>query len=64
MGAAIQFESHRVELAAIYELEQDADVLAFVFSRNKFPAGRTELYKQAEMLKEIKFESEKPAEKK
>ena len=44
--------------------QQDADVLAFIFSRNKFPAGKTELYKQSEMLKEIRFESEKPAEKK
>ena len=44
--------------------QQDADVLAFIFSRNKFPAGKTELYKQSEMLKEIRFEAEKPAEKK
>ena len=44
--------------------QQDADVLAFIFGRNKFPAGKTELYKQSEMLKEIRFESEKPAEKK
>ncbi|MEB2363143.1 MAG: DDE-type integrase/transposase/recombinase [Bryobacterales bacterium] len=29
MGVAIQFESHRVELAAIYELEQDSDVLEY-----------------------------------
>lgn len=29
MGVAIQFESHRVELAAIYELEQDPDVLEY-----------------------------------
>jgi S-disulfanyl-L-cysteine oxidoreductase SoxD len=44
--------------------QQNADVLAFMLSRNKFPAGKTELYKQSEMLKEIRFESEKPAEKK
>lgn len=29
MGATIQFESHRVELAAIYELEHDSDLLEF-----------------------------------
>jgi S-disulfanyl-L-cysteine oxidoreductase SoxD len=44
--------------------QQDADVLAFMLSRNKFPSGKTELYRQSEMLKEIRFESEKPVEKK
>jgi S-disulfanyl-L-cysteine oxidoreductase SoxD len=44
--------------------QQDADVLAFMLCRNKFPPGKTELYRQSEMLKEIRFESEKPAEKK
>jgi putative transposase len=29
MGLTIQFESHRVELAAIYEMEYDADVLEY-----------------------------------
>ena len=29
MGVTIQFESHRVELAAIYEMEHDAHVLEF-----------------------------------
>lgn len=29
MGVTIQFESHRVELAAIYELEHDPDVLEY-----------------------------------
>src|SRR5450432_2308400 len=29
MGATIQFESHRVELPVIYELEHDADVLEY-----------------------------------
>ena len=27
MGVTIQFESHRVELAGIYEMERDAEVL-------------------------------------
>ena len=44
--------------------QQDADVLAFMLSANKFPAGKTEVYRQSEMLKEIRFESEKPADKK
>src|SRR5215510_13430446 len=29
MGITVQFESHRVELAAIYELEHDSDVLEY-----------------------------------
>jgi mono/diheme cytochrome c family protein len=44
--------------------QQNADILAFVLSFNKFPAGKTELYRQAEMLKEIRFESAKPESKK
>jgi len=44
--------------------QQDADILAYVLSINKFPSGKTELYRQSEMLKEIRFEAEKPAEKK
>jgi cytochrome c len=39
--------------------QQDADVLAFMLSINKFPAGKTELYRQSEMLKEIRFETKK-----
>jgi mono/diheme cytochrome c family protein len=41
--------------------QQDADVLAFMLSINKFPTGKTELYRQSEMLKEIRFEAKKPA---
>jgi cytochrome c len=40
--------------------QQNADILAFVLSFNKFPAGKIELYRQAEMLKEIRFEASKP----
>jgi hypothetical protein len=43
--------------------QQNADVLTFMLSVNKFPAGKTELYRQSEMLKEIRFETKKPAEK-
>ena len=44
--------------------QQNADILAFMLSANKFPAGKAELYKQSEMLKEIRFVSEKPSQKK
>lgn len=37
-----------------------ADVLAFVFSENKFPMGKAELARQPEMLKQIRFEAVKP----
>jgi mono/diheme cytochrome c family protein len=43
--------------------QQDADVLAYLLSFNKFPAGKTELQKQVEFLKEIRFEATKPATK-
>jgi len=44
--------------------QQNADVLAFALSVNKFPAGKTELSRQTEFLKEIRFESSKPEPKK
>ena len=40
--------------------QQNADILAFVFSSNKFPAGQTEMPKEAGILKTIKFEVKKP----
>src|SRR5712671_166381 len=40
--------------------QQDADVLAYLLSFNKFPVGKTELKKQVEFLKEIRFEATKP----
>src|SRR5262249_24299448 len=39
--------------------QQNADILAFVLASNKFPAGMTELPKEAMILKAIKFESKK-----
>ena len=42
--------------------QQNADILAFMFSANKFPAGTTEMPKEAGILKQIKFEVKKPAE--
>jgi quinoprotein glucose dehydrogenase len=40
--------------------QQNADILAFMFSSNKFPAGTTEMPKEAGILKTIKFEVKKP----
>ena len=40
--------------------QQDADILAYLLSFNKFPAGKTELQKQVEVLREIRFEATKP----
>jgi mono/diheme cytochrome c family protein len=44
--------------------QQNADILAFVLSANKFPAGKTELSRQTEFLKEIRFEAVRPDQKK
>jgi quinoprotein glucose dehydrogenase len=40
--------------------QQNADILAFVFAANKFPAGQSEMPKEAGILKTIKFEVKKP----
>jgi quinoprotein glucose dehydrogenase len=40
--------------------QQNADILAFMLSANKFPVGQAELAKDAMMLKGIKFETKKP----
>ena len=40
--------------------QQNADILSFMFSSNKFPAGQAELPKEAGILKQIKFEVKKP----
>jgi S-disulfanyl-L-cysteine oxidoreductase SoxD len=39
--------------------QQTADILAFVLSRGGFPAGGTELAREAEVLKQIRFEATK-----
>lgn len=44
--------------------QQNADILAFLLSANKFPTGKTELSRQAEFLKEIRFEAVRPEPKK
>jgi quinoprotein glucose dehydrogenase len=41
--------------------QQNADILAFMFSVNKFPTGTSELPKEAGILKQIKFEAKKAA---
>ena len=41
--------------------QQNADILAFILSANKFPAGQTELSSQGMALKDIKFEAKKPS---
>ena len=41
--------------------QQNADILAFMLSANKFPTGAAELPKEAGILKQIKFESKKSA---
>ena len=38
----------------------NADILAYLLSANRFPVGKTELDKQTEVLKQIRFEAEKP----
>jgi mono/diheme cytochrome c family protein len=43
--------------------QQDADVLAYLLNFNKFPAGKAELQKQVEFLREIRFEASKPESK-
>ncbi len=40
--------------------QQTADILAFVLSKGGFPVGKTELAREAEVLKGIRFEATKP----
>jgi len=42
--------------------EQDADVLSFMLTVNRFPMGKTELDHRTEVLKQIRLESAKPAD--
>jgi mono/diheme cytochrome c family protein len=39
--------------------QQNADILAFMLASGKYPAGKTELAKENEVLKTIKFEAPK-----
>ena len=40
--------------------QQYADLVAYILSSNKFPAGKTELARDTVILKEIRFEAGKP----
>lgn len=40
--------------------QQNADVLAYLFSFNMFPAGKSELAHDAQLLKQIRIEATKP----
>lgn len=40
--------------------QQNADILAYMLSVNKFPVGNTELERETERLKQIRFEAAKP----
>ena len=62
MGAMLDRTRNTMPLAKPGSLSraQVADLLAFVLSSNKFPAGETELPRQAEVLNQITFLSTKP----
>jgi hypothetical protein len=40
--------------------QQYTDVLAYMLSYNKFPIGKTELARETEVLKQIRYEALKP----
>ena len=40
--------------------QQNADILAYMLSVNEFPAGKAELQKDTDRLKQIRFLAEKP----
>jgi mono/diheme cytochrome c family protein len=43
--------------------QQDADILAYILSFNKFPTGKVDLPAETEPLKLIRFQSAKPVDK-
>ena len=40
--------------------QSNADILAYMFSFNRFPAGKAELPTDGEMLRQIRIEAQKP----
>lgn len=44
--------------------QQNADILAYILAGNQFPSGKSELPRDTELLKQIRFESTKPELKK
>jgi S-disulfanyl-L-cysteine oxidoreductase SoxD len=41
--------------------QQNADILAYMLAFNQFPAGKSELQKDTELLKQIQFQAQKRA---
>ena len=42
--------------------EMNADILSYILSMNRFPAGASELPRQTEYLKQIRIDAEKPGQ--
>lgn len=62
------FEKIRVSMPqnrpGILSLQNNVDIVAYIFSVNRFPAGKTDLASETGQLKQIRFDAAKPAEKK
>jgi mono/diheme cytochrome c family protein len=60
------FERIRVSMPAdrpgALSSAQTADILAHMLHMNQFPAGKTEIERQVEILKQIRFEAAKPGD--
>jgi mono/diheme cytochrome c family protein len=58
------FERIRVSMpegrAGTLSRQQNADILAYMLNVNQFPAGKTELQRETDRLKQIRFLAEKP----
>ena len=52
-------QSMPLDKPATLSRQQSADVLAYIFSVNKFPPGKTELSRQTEILNTIQFKATK-----
>jgi len=52
-------QSMPLDKPATLSRQQTADVLAYIFSVNKFPAGKAELSRQAEILNTIQYKATK-----
>ena len=52
-------QSMPLDKPATLSRQQSADVLAYIFSVNKFPSGKTELPRQTEILNAIQFKATK-----
>ena len=58
------FERMRVSMpdgrAGTLSRQQNADILAYILNVNQFPAGKTELARETDRLRQIRFLAEKP----